>query len=151
MNSKDYRKLNTLMLIKEVGSVSALAALAGSSQSYLSQIVGPNAKREMGDDIARRLEYVCKKPHGWIDEIHIEESKLAKAREIYEVLLRFDEKQLDALVTLLGFSQANSERLGSVKIEDSISFRKTRTTDLGTEKIGRSKESEAGQQKRKSK
>lgn len=104
MDAKNYRKLNALLLAKQVGSVSALAALAGSSQSYLSQIIGPNGKREMGDDIARRLEYVMQKEHGWMDAPHIEEVNLQKAKYIYENLLRFDEKQLDALIIVLGFA-----------------------------------------------
>ena len=132
MNSKDYRKLNTLLLAKEVGSISALASLAGSSQSYLSQIIGAGGKRDMGDELARRLEYVCNRPHGWLDEPHIEQSKLAKARELYEIMLRFDEPQLDALATVLGFSQQDSERLGKIALEgEPVVTHDRRVTDLG--------------------
>ena len=137
MNSKDYRKLNTILLAKEVGSISALAALINSSQSYLSQIIGPSAKRAMGDDMARRLEVVFNKEHGWMDVPHIDSENKIKATQIYEYLLRFDSHQLDALITVLGMSQLNSISLGQVNIEgaEKISPSK-RKTDLGTEKIG---------------
>lgn len=119
MNAKDYRKLNALLLVKEVGSVSALAKLAGTAQSYLSQIIGLNGKRDMGDDLARRLEYVTKKPHGWMDAPHIEDEKLQKAREVYENLLRLPVAVADALLTLttLG-TKSDSEDLGRVNPED---------------------------------
>jgi hypothetical protein len=134
MDSKDYRKLNARLLVEEVGSVSALAKLAGTAQSYLSQIIGLNGKRHMGDDLARRLEYVTKKPHGWMDTPHIEDEKLQKARTVYENLLRLPIEVAQALVTLTSLgTKTGSDDLGRVELE---AFTKVpsseRVTNLGT-------------------
>lgn len=146
MNAKDYRKLNALLLVEEVGSVSALAKLAGTAQSYLSQIIGPNGKRDMGDDLARRLEYVTKKAHGWMDAPHIEDEKLAKARTVYENLLRLPVAVTDALLTLTSLgTKTTIDDLGRVDPESFATVQKSdRVTNLGTSKIGPEKRSETG-------
>jgi hypothetical protein len=53
-----------------------VAELGETSSIYLSQIKNqsPDAKtkkpRQMGDDMARKLEAGCKKPRGWMDNVH---------------------------------------------------------------------------------
>lgn len=138
MNAKQHRKLNAALLVREVGGVTSLAKLAGTAQSYLSQIIGPKAKREMGDELARRIEYVCGKPHGWMDASHIEETHLEKARQIHAALLGMPTEKLDALVTLLGLG-VNPDSLGHVALGPATNPAGAQVRELGVEQIGRSK------------
>lgn len=68
MDSKTIRRGNLDLLIDEVGTMKELAELAESDPNYLSTL--KNGHRGIGDDLARRLETACKKPHGWMDHIH---------------------------------------------------------------------------------
>lgn len=117
MDIKTIRKMNVRLLEREIGSLSALARLAGTSQSYLSQCVGASAFRTIGDEIARRLEHAMKKPNGWMDQSHMEEGKIALARQIYDQLLQTPAPKLHAIAELLdmrktameGFEQLNQD------------------------------------------
>ncbi len=68
MDSKTIRRANLDVLKKQFGTWAALAQLAGCSPNYLSQIKG--GTREVGDELARRLESGAKKPRGWMDVRH---------------------------------------------------------------------------------
>ena len=71
-------RLNNLEhLVAEAGSAVALARLAGTSESYLSQIrnqllTPKGTPRGVGDDLAAKLEQAMGKPNGWMDEAHQE-------------------------------------------------------------------------------
>lgn len=123
MDVKGIRRANVGLLVQEVGSVTALAKLAGTAQSYLSQIIGPRSHRALGDDLARRLEYVTRKPTGWLDSLHVEDAKLSKCRAIYDVLLALPPEKVDALITLFDL-QATPGSLGRINLE-AIPRRKT--------------------------
>ncbi len=101
-NRRTIRIANVLLLEREIGSRSALARKVGSSQSYLSQCVGNGGIRSIGDELARRLEAVMDKPHGWMDECHIDANHLATARQIHDKLLQVPRAQLEAVAALLG-------------------------------------------------
>lgn len=70
MDSKTIRRANLVALIRHFGTKSELARVAGISEAYLSQIIGARANRNVGDDLARRLERAAGKPHGWMDHDH---------------------------------------------------------------------------------
>lgn len=140
MDIKTIRKMNVRLLEREIGSLSALARHAGTSQSYLSQCVGPNAFRSIGDEMARRLEHAMKKPHGWMDEGHMEEGQVALARQIYDKLLQTPAPKLHAIAELLdmkrtameGFEQLNQDGATSnetkgrvITLEDDANHKKT--------------------------
>ncbi len=62
-------------LIMEAGSAVALARVAGTSESYLSQIrnqftTPKGTPRGIGDDLAGKLERAMGKPNGWMDALH---------------------------------------------------------------------------------
>ncbi|WP_454751676.1 hypothetical protein [Cupriavidus necator] len=101
MDIKTIRKMNVRLLEREIGSLSALARLANTSQSYLSQCVGPGAFRSIGDEMARRLEHAMKKPNGWLDQSHMEEGDLLLARQLYEKLLQTSTAKKLAIAELL--------------------------------------------------
>lgn len=67
---------NLEILVKQAGSATALARLAGTSGSYLSQIrnqftTPKGTPRGIGNALAEKLERALGKPHGWMDEQHI--------------------------------------------------------------------------------
>lgn len=76
MDIRATRKTNFDALIKEAGSIASLARRAGASEKYLRHIFngfqGPKDKtpRQVGDDLARKLEEGTGKPHGWMDQPH---------------------------------------------------------------------------------
>lgn len=46
------------------------AAFIDVAEKHLSQMLGGH--RDMGDDVARRIEGRLRKPHGWMDSVHTE-------------------------------------------------------------------------------
>jgi len=69
------RLSNLELLVAEAGSAAALARLASTSESYLSQIrnqlkTAKGTPRGVGDDLAAKLERAMGKPDGWMDEPH---------------------------------------------------------------------------------
>ena len=69
------RLSNLELLIAEAGSATALARLANTSDSYLSQIrnqfaTAKGTPRGIGDSLAAKLEHAMGKPNGWMDEPH---------------------------------------------------------------------------------
>src|SRR5690606_8111072 len=70
MDVKQIRKANLYLLKKEVRSWAEVARRAGTDPAYISQIVSKKAVREVGDDLARKLETGFSKPHGWMDHDH---------------------------------------------------------------------------------
>jgi len=69
------RLSNLELLIAEAGSATALARLANTSDSYLSQIrnqfaTAKGTPRGLGDSLAAKLEHAMGKPNGWMDEPH---------------------------------------------------------------------------------
>jgi len=74
----EIRLDNLAKLIKEHGTQDRVAELGETSSIYLSQIKNqtPDAKskklRQMGDEMARKLELGCGKPISWMDNVHKE-------------------------------------------------------------------------------
>ena len=73
--SSQVRLQNLEILIAEAGSGLNLARKAQTSGSYLSQVRRqlPTAKgtpRNVGDELANKLEQAMDKPDGWMDEPH---------------------------------------------------------------------------------
>lgn len=72
----ETRRANMERLVKEFGTLDAVAGKGGTTSIYLSQIrnQSPDKKtgrlREMGTAMARRLETGAKKPRGWMDVDH---------------------------------------------------------------------------------
>jgi SOS-response transcriptional repressor LexA len=72
---EQVRLINLEVLVTEAGSASALARLANTSESYLSQIrnqlrTPKGTPRGVGDDLAAKMEQGMGKPIGWMDEPH---------------------------------------------------------------------------------
>ncbi len=61
------RLINLQHLIKEAGGPARAAELLEMERSQLSQIAGRNPTRNIGSDMARRIETAWGKPKGWLD------------------------------------------------------------------------------------
>lgn len=72
----DIRRENLDRLAAEVGSMDKLAEISGVSPVYLSQIrtqavdMKTGKPRQMGNQVARKLEVGCTKSAGWMDTDH---------------------------------------------------------------------------------
>ncbi|MDP9893213.1 hypothetical protein J2W32_001482 [Variovorax boronicumulans] len=72
------RRENLNLLQRESGTLENVAARAGTSSVYLSQVrhqtidLKTNRPRQMGSSMARRLERAFDKPLGWMDADHAE-------------------------------------------------------------------------------
>lgn len=112
MDAKSIRRMNVRNLAEEVGGITKLADMAHTSQSYLSQIIGPNPSRQVGDSLARQVEQATGRPHGWLDQSHITDEKKTKARMVFDALLELPEAKIDAVMQLLNMTPAgNSNQL----------------------------------------
>ena len=84
---EEIRHANLLALIKEAGTIQALADKVGRSHSQLSQLKNQTkhsttgTRRTVGRDLARELEAKCGKPDGWFDQAHGEQAAPAPAGE----------------------------------------------------------------------
>ena len=73
---REQIRLNNLeILIAEVGSATKVAQLAGTSESYLSQVrrkmlTQSGNPRGLGNELTAKLEKGLGKPEGWMDEPH---------------------------------------------------------------------------------
>jgi len=73
---REQVRLNNLeILIAEAGSATKVAQLAGTSESYLSQVrrkmlTQSGTPRGLGNELAAKLEKGLGKPTGWMDEPH---------------------------------------------------------------------------------
>lgn len=65
MEIKDVRRANLAKLIASYGTIEALAAAAGTSASYLSQL--KNGTAAMGTRFARTVEQSLGLERGWFD------------------------------------------------------------------------------------
>jgi len=93
---REQVRLNNLeILIAEAGSATKVAQLAGTSESYLSQVrrrmlTQSGNPRGLGNELAAKLEIGLGKPIGWMDEPHDAVQKisgkgkvLAGSRRVY--------------------------------------------------------------------
>ncbi len=70
MDIKQIRTTNLRVAIGMAGSQDKLAEAANTSPSYLSQILNPTHKSQVGDKLARKIEDALSLPHGWMDTDH---------------------------------------------------------------------------------
>lgn len=117
MDNKQIRRINMRILVREAArnglSLNKYCEELGVNPSYVSQFIGPKGKRDMGDDIARRIETALGQERGWLDILQLEEAHLMKCGLIYDKLLELPGSKLDSLIDILDIYEAN-EREGSL-------------------------------------
>lgn len=72
MDSKTIRYQNVRYLVEDVGGVSNFAEKISKGQSQTSQFAGSTPIKGIGNKIAREIEKVFGKEHGWLDVYHPE-------------------------------------------------------------------------------
>lgn len=65
----EIRLANFRGIVGEHGS-SVVRKRLNISRQHLSQYIGVNPTRSIGDDFARRIEPLFGKPRGWLDNVH---------------------------------------------------------------------------------
>ncbi len=92
MDIKDIRRANLRhqqnLAIRSGLSKADFAEKVGTSASTISQILGDRAVRNLGDELARKIEANLELTHGWLDQVHPEiENELnhAEARIIGDI------------------------------------------------------------------
>lgn len=82
METKDIRRANLAALLKDhleksPGSTRAeFAELCGLAPAQLSQLLGENSFRNIGGNLARKIETALKLPVGWLDTLKSEASEM---------------------------------------------------------------------------
>lgn len=71
MDVNEIRRMNLRRLANAIGGVSAVANRLDKSQGQISSLIGARATKNIGARIARQVEQVFGKPHGWLDHIHM--------------------------------------------------------------------------------
>jgi hypothetical protein len=85
--SKETRLDNLRALVKQFGTIEAVAQRAETAPVYLSQILNSvksstGTKRGVGDALARRLERGCGKEIGWMDRMHGDAPAVAERHSV---------------------------------------------------------------------
>lgn len=88
MDVKEIRAINLKVVAEQIApSKSQLAEAVESSPSYISQLLSPTHKAQVGDDLARRIEVAYNLPRGWMDNLHDpQEADIVKQREEFASL-----------------------------------------------------------------
>lgn len=78
MDIKTIRRENARRIAQELGGPASLARALDMPNSGVSQIIGKNPRRNIGDSMARRIEDAGGRHHGWLDTYHEEEGSKAR-------------------------------------------------------------------------
>jgi hypothetical protein len=71
MTISEIRRANARALVSRIkGGQAELARRANMSDSQVSQLLGDNSTKNIGNLIARRIETVFELPKGWLDTLH---------------------------------------------------------------------------------
>jgi|GEM_PF-453070 len=68
--TKELRRTNLRKLAKEYGSINLLAKRLHRAPSQLSHLIGSNATKLIGDQLAHKIEHKLGLPAGWLDQAH---------------------------------------------------------------------------------
>jgi phage repressor protein C with HTH and peptisase S24 domain len=80
MNIKEIRRNNLKLLAAPYSTMEEFALTCGYTDgNYVRQLA--QGHRDMGDKTARKLEQVCNKPEGWMDQIHTHPMAVTAVRE----------------------------------------------------------------------
>jgi hypothetical protein len=110
MDSASIRRENLRTLRRELGTNVVLDRLDMTKQ-LLSHYIGKNPKKQIGDDLARRVEVAFEKDYGWMDHLHGQYGDIVQ--NIVDFAMSLPPEQLTPLLTFLKgasmFSTASQE------------------------------------------
>lgn len=70
MTREETRRDNARELARSVGGAAEFGRTVGMEASQVSQLIGKNPIKNIGNSIARRIETSFSKPEGWLDQAH---------------------------------------------------------------------------------
>lgn len=83
MDSKEIRKLNLVALLeKSKKNQREFAEFVGTDAAYISQLLSDKIKRDMGDELARKIEVAFALCHGGMDHLIAQQGKSAYRFEL---------------------------------------------------------------------
>lgn len=70
MSREEIRRENARELARQIGGLTEFGRTVGMEPSQVSQLIGKNPVKNIGNSIARRIEVHFAKPEGWLDTHH---------------------------------------------------------------------------------
>jgi len=64
------RAANLAIAAEKAGGWEALGKLCAQSPDFLKNLAGPQPQRDIGEKLARRIEFDLGVPQGWLDQRH---------------------------------------------------------------------------------
>lgn len=134
MDIKSIRRTNARLLVQVEcdGVLSAFADRMGKFHSQVSAIIGKNPTKGIGDGLAREIEAEFRKPRGWLDHTHTENSGMPMTERQYRLIQAasmLTDKQLLAIIELMEVFSA-SERRNYLKPEPPHKRKKAKDSEL---------------------
>lgn len=140
MDIYEIRLINMNYLIQTVKSIKVFADIVETSPTVISQIRSEKTKKQIGSELARRIEKAFGKKHGWLDKLHYDEEadytslsnkdalSLAIARvmnqliaaEVYEPKKKMDSEVFSSLVVAAYDEITNARDLAKPVSENKI-------------------------------
>lgn len=116
----EIRLGNLELLIDEFGTADAVAEKSGTSAIYLSQIRNQakdsktGKPRQVGDDLARKLEAGCNKELGWMDHEALAYSyRHERIKHAVAVMEHMEDWQLDQAIKIVDTIAQPPQRQGN--------------------------------------
>lgn len=97
MDTNSIRRNNLRALAARYPSQAEFAALCGTAPSVISLIISPNPKRNLGPQLARKIEAAAGLEHGWLDQIHAHDHAvgLSAGKREFEPNARIESEGID--------------------------------------------------------
>lgn len=114
MTNADIRRENARQLASDCGGMAAFGEKLDMTPSQVSQLIGKNPSKNIGNSIARRIEDAFNKERGWLDLHHAapDQEAVSAAAELFEKVshgyVRADE--LTTLIDLFSKSTPNGRK-----------------------------------------
>ena len=129
MSAYKTRKENLKLLIEKWGGVTSLSKKLGhSTPSYLSQLTGPHASRDITERSARKIEAALDLKPGWLDADH----SAAVHRPTGEAKSDIDPDRLAECIEMVGaLCEALGVRVNPIKFSDlvTLAYQDTRSAE----------------------
>jgi plasmid maintenance system antidote protein VapI len=74
MTREEIRRENARRLATDNGGLAEFGRILGMEPSQVSQLIGKNPHKNIGNSIAKRVEQAYGKPEGWLDIVHSQEN-----------------------------------------------------------------------------
>jgi hypothetical protein len=131
MTREELRRENARKLASGKGGKADFARLVSMEPSQVSQLIGPNPSKNIGNSIARRIERAYELPEGWIDlphpELRIrddqEDSVVGEAAPGASTLRAETNRTDDGFIVDVGSPLAGGQRVRAAGGPETVSIR----------------------------